>query len=135
MAGYLNRFIDLPFPDLAGVDEQDRARCWVKIRNPRLIPGGDLTSAFSRVRFDDAGRPLDSDAAADETFASLARLVIAGQVWDATWVPELDERGNEVDPQAEPPLLPMPPGPDDMARMPIEILNAIGEELKKASPR
>jgi hypothetical protein len=40
VAGYLNRFIDLAFPDLAGVDDAGRAIVWVKIRNPRLLSGG-----------------------------------------------------------------------------------------------
>lgn len=135
MAGYLNRFIDLPFPDLAGTDDLGRALCWVKIRNPRLIPAGDLTAAIAKVQLDDNGRPVNSGAAAEETFGTFAKLVIAGNVWDATWVPEVDEHGDPIDPTAEAPLLPMPPSPADMGKMPIDILNAIGEEMVKANPR
>jgi len=135
VAGYLNRFIDLGFPELAGTDEQTgRALCWVKIRNPRLMPGNDIT-AGGTVATDEHGRPLDTKAAARESFAIMSKLIIAGHVWDATWTPDLDADGNEIDPNAEPPLLPMPASPADVAKMPMQILNAIGEEMSKASPR
>jgi hypothetical protein len=68
--------------------------------------------------------------AAQETFASYGKLILAGHVWDATWVPD-----DFDDDTLEPPLLGMPPNADEVGRMPIEILNAIGGELKKANPR
>lgn len=123
MAGYLNRFIDLPFPDLAGVDDAGRALCWVKIRNPRLIPGEDLMGMNAGVRLDADGKPLPGEDVTASAFAAFARLIIAGQVWDAQSVEE------------EAPLLGMPPTPGEVGRMPMEILNAIGVELSKANPR
>jgi hypothetical protein len=133
--GYLNRFIDLSFPDLAGVDSNGHAVCWVKIRNPRMIPGADLIGAASKIRVDpETGVPVDSGAAASETFDAFAKIILAGQVWDAKWTPQPDENGN-TDWDAEPPLIPMPPSPEHVGRMPVEILNAIGEEMKKANPQ
>lgn len=133
MAGYLNRFIDLGFPDLAGVDDNGRALCWVKIRNPRLSPAGDFAAAAAKVRIEN-GQPVQTDLAASETFASFAKLIIAGHVWDASWTPTVGPDGS-IDDTEEPPLLPMPPSADDVAKMPMDILNAIGEELKRSAPR
>jgi len=134
MAGYLNRFIDLGFPDLAGVDDNGKAIVWVKIRNPRLIPGEDLIGAADKVQIDADGNVVDTGAAAKESFAAFAKLILAGNVWDAKWVPAPDEN-SVIDWDAEPPLLSMPPSPEQMGRFPMEILNAIGEELKKANPQ
>lgn len=133
MAGYLNHFIDLPFPDLAGTDPTGRPLVWVKIRNPRLIPGQDLLGAAGKVRFTEDGKPVDADTsvAAEETYKTFAKLILAGNVWDATWTPT----SFDTDEEQEPPLLPMPPTPADVARYPIAILNAIGKELSKANPR
>lgn len=133
MAGYINRFIDIGFPELGGLDDNGRANVWVKIRNPRLIPGDDLLGAASKVRLDpDTGMPTEVDvpAATGETFKTFAKLVIAGHVWDATWIPT-----NFDDDTEDAPLLSMPPSPADMGKFPIEILNAIGKELKNATPR
>lgn len=123
MPGYLNRFIDLQFPDLAGVDDAEQALCWVRIRNPRLIPTDHLVGGGSKVRLDANGRPVDGEVAAQETYERLAKLIVAGVVWDAESLAD------------EPPLLPMPPSAEDVKRYPIDITNAIGEELKKSTPR
>lgn len=133
MAGYLKPVITLPFPDLAGVDEQGRALCWVTIRNPRLMPGDDIAGSAA-VEVGPDGKPVDSGAAARESFKIMAALIVRGRVWDAKWLPELDDSGDPVDPDAEPPLLQMPPSPADVARMPMQILNRIGEEMSKVNP-
>ncbi len=134
MAGYLNRFIDLPFPELAGVDNQGRALCWIKIRNPRLMPAQDLTDAASKVRVED-GKAVSADLGSSDVFTSFAKLVIAGRVWDATAIPPVDPDTGDVDEEWEPPLLAMPPTAADMGKMPIDIINAIGGEMKNAVPR
>jgi hypothetical protein len=124
MAGYLNRFIDLGFPDLGGVDENNRAIVWVKMRNPRLIAGDDLIGDSAKtVRLDpETGKPIEVSAGR-EMFGTFAKLILAGNVWDAT---SLDD---------DPPLLPMPPSAADVGKMPIEILNRLGEELSKRNPK
>lgn len=119
---YLNRFIDLGFPELAGNDDSGRAVVWVKIRNPRLIPGQDLLGG-ANVPVGADGKPVDAVAAGRQTFEMMAKLIIAGNVWDAE---SLDD---------EPPLLNMPPSAAEVGRMPMVILNAIGEELAKANPQ
>lgn len=134
MAGYLDRIIHLDFPDLGGVDDAGRAYCWVKIRNPRLMPAGDLLGGAT-VSLDANGQPTDSAAAATATFGMASKLILAGRVWDSTWVPELDADGEPVDPEAEAPLLPMPPSPQDVAKMPVDIFTRISSEVQKAVPR
>jgi hypothetical protein len=134
MPGYLDRFIHLEFPDLAGVDDNGRAYCWVKIRNPRLMPAGDLLGAAT-VPLDDSGHPVDSKAAGDASFVMASKLIIAGRVWDPTWVPNFDDNGDPVDDGSEAPLLPMPPSIQDVQKFPTEIFGRISEEVKKATPR
>lgn len=140
MAGYMNRFVHRGFPDLAGYDEnlaaeyerqgmtaeqakERAAYCWVKLRNPRLIPADELMSAVGDVRTDDHGNVIVSDSNRDSTYAMAARLVIAGQVWDPT---SLDD---------DAPLLPVPPAPEHVKLYPMDVFNAIAEELKKATPQ
>ncbi len=130
MAGYLNRFIHLDFPELAGVDEQNRAYVWVKIRNPRLIPSGELAGMADKFRItDDGAVEVGGDKAADAVFTQFAGLILAGNVWDCTWLPE------DLDSDDPGPLLPMPPSAADLRKMPMEIFNRIGDEVKKANPR
>lgn len=123
--GYLNRVIDLQFPDLAGLQEDsDRAVIWLKIRNPKLMTGNDvLTENVGNVQFGPDGEPIGGNVKKSEVLKSMARLVIAGFVWDAT-----------VD-SDDPPLIPMPPTPEDAGRMPISVLNAIADEMKKTRPK
>ena len=130
MAGYLNRFIHLEFPELAGTDDAGRAYVWVKIRNPRLIPSGELAGMADKFRVTGTGElEVDGDKANDAVFNQFAGLIIAGNVWDATWVPE------DFDTEDPGPLLPMPPSAADLRKMPVEIFNRIGDEVKKANPR
>lgn len=113
--GYLNRVIRLNFPDLAGRERDDDPESpsviWVTIRNPRLMSGEELTG-------DHAG---DEDRA-KAAYASFARMIIGAFVYDPT------------DDSEEPRVLTSPPDPAVVGGYPIEILNALAEEVKKANP-
>jgi hypothetical protein len=122
--GYLNRVIQLDFPDLAGTEpDTGRSIIWLTIKNPRLMSGNDLIAAGTTVRRDADGNITMNNRTAEEAFGGFAKLVIAGNVLDPT-----------VD-SDDPPTLRMPPEPADVAKYPIEVLNRIGEELTKANPR
>jgi hypothetical protein len=121
--GYLNRVIHLDFPDLAGTaGEPERSIVWVKIKNPKLLVGNDVFADVNTIELDSDGKPSGS-VKQEEVYRTFSKLVIAGYVWDAT------------DDTDDPPLIPMPPTPADMGKMPIEILNAIGAELLKTRPK
>jgi hypothetical protein len=123
--GYMNRVIDLQFPDLAGLQEDsDRAVIWVKIKNPKLMVGDDVfTDAATNIQLGPDGQVIGGDVKKLEVYKSVAKLIIAGFVWDAT-----------VD-SDDPPLVPMPPSPEQVGRMPIPVINAIADEIKKSSPK
>jgi hypothetical protein len=120
--GYLNRVIQLDFPDLAGVDDAGRSIIWLTIRNPRLMPGNELVGKSSARRAADGSLIIDTDAAG-EAYSGFAKLVIGGNVLDPT-----------VD-SDDPPALPMPPGPADVGRYPIEVLNKLASVLADSNPR
>jgi hypothetical protein len=123
MPGYLNRFIDLPFPELGGIDDEGKAIVWVRIRNPRLIPGDHLLPSSTKVRVGSDGQPVEVDTKVEDTYGWVAKVVVDGHVWDALSL------------ENEAPLIPMPPKVEDIGKFPIGILNRIGEEVSKANPR
>jgi hypothetical protein len=125
MAGYLNRFIDLEFPELGGTDDEGKAIVWVQIRNPRLMPADHLlsTSTSTKIKVGPDGKPVEVDTKIEDTYGWVAKIVVDGYVWDAL---SLDD---------EAPLIAMPPKVDDIRKFPIGILNRIGEEVSKANPR
>lgn len=129
--GYLNRVVQLDFPELAGTerpadhpDGPGRSIIWLTIRNPKLIAGGELMGGKGRgARANaDGSVVIDSDAA-EEAYEGFARLIIGGHVLDPT-----------VD-SDEPPALPMPPAAGDIAKYPIEVLNRLGKVMKDGIPR
>ncbi len=121
--GYLNRVIQLNFPELAGVEEgSGRPIIWITVRNPRLIPGGELVGKGSTIRKEADGAVSVQGAAVDEAYGQFAKLIVGGNVLDPT-----------VD-SDDPPPLPMPPSAADMGKYPIEILNAIGKLLADSAP-
>ena len=117
---YANRVITLNFPELSEDPTNDPIR--VTLRNPRLVPAPELRP-----------RDLPDDATEAEqmtaSFETTARLIVGWRVYDASAPIELDEDGNVV---GEQPLLPMPATADLVAKLPLVILNRIGEEVKEA---
>jgi hypothetical protein len=120
MAGYANRVVTLPFPELSDDQETDPIR--VTIRNPRLMPPDEL-----RMKGDIDEN--DEDAVMAATYEMMAKLIIGWRVYDASAPVELDETGEVTGDQ---PMLDMPATPEKVAKLPLEIINRIGAELKEA---
>ncbi len=123
MGGYLNRVIQLDFPELAGSDEVGRPIIWLTVRNPKLLTGNELVGNRGTVRRDPDGTVhVDQEEGAKSTYAGFAKLIIAGNVLDPT-----------VDSET-PPAFTMPPSSDDVGKFPIVILNRLGELVASANP-
>jgi hypothetical protein len=123
--GYKNRVIRIDFPDLS--DEDDPI--FVIIRNPKLMPAAELSSYADKVSGDATTTASSRDM--DAAYAMFARLVVAWRVYDATAVPELDEAGNATGTEE---LLPLPATAKQIAKLPLEIIERLGQELGKVSP-
>lgn len=117
--------IHLAFPDLSEDPETDPI--WVSLRNPRLIPPGELRPDDLPV--DPAtGRPLDESKATDAMYGIFAKLIIGWRVYDASVI-ELDPATGEV---LDQPPLPHPANAASVAKLPIAIINRITEEFTAA---
>jgi hypothetical protein len=130
--GYRNAFIKLEFPDLA----EDGDYIDVLIRNPRLMPAGELRALAGKQGPADAQRlaaarqiteaggevpdDLVTEEDADRGFAFAAKLVADWHVYDATV-----ENGE---------LLPLPATAESIAKLPQDILLGIMAEVGKANP-
>lgn len=130
--GYKNPTVVLTFPDLAADDDHLE----VVIRNPRLMPAGELRSLGrksgtpdpARVaaikQYTDAGQDVPEELLTEEDtdrgLAYAAKLVIGWHVYDAT-VPD----GG---------LLPLPATAELIGKLPQEIFLAIMGELDKVNP-
>jgi hypothetical protein len=126
--GYANRVVTISFPDLSD-DPEDRI--WVCMRNPKLVPIDEMRR--EEVALDAGGLPVDSDAAAAAGYRLLAKLIVGWHVYDATIAPVLNAAGEDVSEQR---LLPQAPAaPETVAKLPMEILNRLSEELKGVNPQ
>lgn len=120
MAGYANRLITLTFDELSEDPENDPIR--VTIRNPRLMPPDELRASGG---VDES----DEDAVMAATYTMMAKMVVGWRVYDASAPFDIDENGELVGDQ---PLLDMPATPEKVAKLPLEIINRIGAEMKEA---
>lgn len=111
MAGLKDRIVTIQFPDLT---EEGEPTLYVSFRNPRLVP---LDWLRSNLATGPDGRPLDEDAATQESYERIARLVTGIRMYDAE---DLSED------QA---LLDMPMTPDKVRRLPMAVNTAIVEEM------
>lgn len=127
MAGYTSPYVLLPFPDL-GEDVS------VLIRNPQLLPPNELTP--EDVQLDDRGQPVDPQAANMAMYKVFARLIVAWKVYDASELITPIEIAEDADPAALFDSLEATPQPrlgaitpENIARLPMRIINRIGAEL------
>ena len=67
MAGLKNRIVTVEFPELT---EDGDPPLYVSFRNPRLVP---LEWLRSNLAVGQDGRPLDQDAATEESYERIAR--------------------------------------------------------------
>ncbi|MFI5831089.1 hypothetical protein ACIA6C_28210 [Streptomyces sp. NPDC051578] len=131
MAGYSTPYVLLQFPEL-GEDVS------VLIRNPQLLAPAEVTP--KDVPLDERGQPLDQQEAQNAMYEVFARVIVAWKVYDGSAAaPELTEDADPValyeslnaSPDAQPRLGPITI--DNIARMPLRIINRIGEELGRVA--
>lgn len=144
MAGYKNPVITLRFEELG-------EGCHVVIRNPKLMPSAQLTSMAGgrsdadREKFEQAKAAIEAGqepaegilTGEDENriFAMLASLVVGWRVWDPTAPVDVDEDGNLIAGDAEPPRLGLPATAALIGKLPQVILTRIMEEVGKVNPQ
>lgn len=146
MPGYANPVITLRFPELA--EEGDNI--YVVIRNPRTMAAGELRAGASKA---DQERIAAAQAAAeanggqvpdgmvtdedeDRGSAIMAKLILGWRVWDTTVPVKIDPGTGDLihDDETEPRLLPLPATPELVQRLPMPVINAIGQEIAKMNP-
>ncbi|MEK6443638.1 hypothetical protein [Pseudonocardia sp. T1-2H] len=126
MAGYANRILHIPFPDLS--EEGDTV--WVSILNPSQQPPDKLRPR--EIPTDENGRPLDQNLAMEASYEIIAGLVVAWHVYDATAASVDYETGEALDQ----PLLPKvdhshPATPELVKCLPMEIINEISRQMSQ----
>lgn len=129
--GYTNPYVLLTFPDL-GDDVS------VLMKNPQLLPPSEIQP--EDVPTDDKGQPLDPAAANEAMYKVMARLIVAWKVYEA-----FDAGAAlDVDPDADPAELFATLGageqkrfgtvtPESVGRLPLAIINRIGEEVGRVA--
>lgn len=124
MAGYANRLISIRFDALS--DDPENDPIWVSIRNPKLMPPGELQARSVPTNPD--GTPTDEQDALSAMHEIVAKLVMSWRVYDAS-VGDVDPTtGKPVDQ----PLLGLPATPELVAKLPMEIINGISERMTSA---
>lgn len=124
IAGFATRLITIRFDDLS--EDPERDPLWVSIRNPKLMPPGELQAR--RVELDENGNPANADAAMHATHEMIAKLVVAWRMYDATSNEINMQTGEPLDQQ----LLPLPATPESCAKLPMEVVRRISEEMTSA---
>ncbi|RCH70436.1 hypothetical protein DT019_02825 [Streptomyces sp. SDr-06] len=133
-AGYTSRVILLAFPKLGD-------RVSVLIRNPKLLPPSELTP--QDIAVDAQGNPLDPQAANEAMYKVMANLIVAWRVYDASAPAAAVTIDLDADPEALAEQLDALETVDqtlmtditaeNVARLPMAIINRIGEELAKVA--
>ena len=131
MSGYTNPYVLLQFPDL-GDDIS------VLMKNPQLLPPSEIQP--EDVPVDENGQPLDQNAAQEAMYKVMARLIVAWKVYEA-----FDPNATlDVDPDADPAAIFESLGAgeqqrlgkvttENIARLPLAIINRIGEEVGRVA--
>jgi hypothetical protein len=113
---YANRVLHLDFPELSAEGDP----VWIKMRNPKFLSPAEIRGRKARPAGDEQA---DTDAEENSSYELFAKLIIGWHVYDA------------ADNDDNPPPLGMPATAASVAKLPVEILNRLGEELAKANPR
>lgn len=111
MAGLKNRFITIEFPEMT---EDGDPLLYVTLRNPKLVP---LDWLRSHVAVSADGTPVNEEAATQESYERLARLITDIRMYDAE------------DPGDDQALLTMPMTAEKVSRLPMMVNTKIAEEL------
>lgn len=132
MSGYLNRYVVLTFPHLA-------EGCSVLVRNPKLMAPEELEAAAAAT--DDNGEIADRELARAGMNKVFAGMIVA---WRNVYPAQVDMDGidlngdgdlealmADLEGRAQEPLGNVTP--DNVGKLPLAIINRIGEEIKKVS--
>lgn len=126
MSGYADPFVLLRFPEL-GDD------CSVLLRNPKLLPPGDITPEDVPMR--DDGQPVDPQAANDAGYKVMANIIVAWKIYAAPGM------GTDIDPEADPEdvlkalegveLVRLgKPTAESIAKAPVAVIKRVMEEIQ-----
>ncbi|MDI5965718.1 hypothetical protein [Streptantibioticus silvisoli] len=132
MSGYNNRFVLLTFPELG-------EKVSVLLRNPKLQPPNDLTP--EDVPVDADGEPVDQKDAERAVYKMVAGLIVDWRVYDASAsgeTPAIDLDADDLDAQmaaleAADQVRLDKVTPENVARLPMAILNRISEEIGRVA--
>ncbi|MFF4403840.1 hypothetical protein [Streptomyces sp. NPDC001404] len=132
MSGYANRVILLKFPQLG-------ERVSVLLRNPKLLPPGEITP--EDVPLGPDGQPVDPQAAQQAMYRVMARLIAAWHVYDASsagTAAHVDLDADDLDAQlaaleAADQVRLTDITPENVAKLPMAIINRIGEEIGRVA--
>lgn len=131
MPGYTNPYVLLQFPEL-GDDVS------VLMKNPQLLPPSEIQP--EDVPTDDKGQSLDPQAANEAMYKVMARLIVSWKVYEAFAPGD----ALDIDPDADPADVFATLGageqtrlgkitPENIGRLPLAILNRIGEEIGRVA--
>jgi hypothetical protein len=128
--GYANPTVKLEFPEISTEGDP----IWVVIRNPRIMPQAEIASYGDGADavVDSDGKVTDRAAARQAANRFIARLVIAANVYDATFTPQFDDNGDVVGDATAPKLPRTNWSAEDAARIPARIFAAIDKEVGEA---
>jgi hypothetical protein len=113
MAGLKNRFITITFPEMT---EEGDEPLYITLRNPKLVPVDWLRS---RIALTPSGEPVNPEAATQEGYERLARLITDIRMYDAE-----DESLDQG-------MLTMPMTAEKVARLPLLVNARIADELNR----
>ncbi len=115
-------------PKLDGGAPVPSEAIWVVIRNPQLMPPGELTPRD--VPTDPAtGRPMNADDANQAMYEIFAKLIIGWRVYDATDF-EINQETGEPLPQR---LLELPATVASVAKLPNAIVNKLANAMSESA--
>lgn len=118
--GYKDRTVELKFDGSNDELENLGEGCFVRIKNPKLLPLSKLMP--EDVETDATGVPVDKDAPLNAVYDRIASVILDWRVWDPD------------DDSDTPTVLPLPPTAEIVAKLPASISEAIAAQLKDAVP-
>lgn len=126
--GYANATIRVTFDELSEDPVIDPI--WAVMRNPRMMPPGELK--FEDVPVGDDGKPLDADLAETAMYERLSKAIVALRAYDASAV-GVDPLTGEI---ADQPLLTPPITPDLLRKLPMAMIEKLSTVFVEAlSPK
>jgi hypothetical protein len=124
VAGYANRVIHIPFPDLT--DDPEGDPIWLSIRNPQYMAPSEMRPKDLPQGPD--GQPEDPTAAIEAMYEVYSKLILGWRVYDPDSIRVDPDTGELADMER----MPSPPTPRLVAKLPMVILAKLSEVVKEA---